>query len=243
MHSQDVFVLLSFIGLLILNSIFALIQLIIMTLKKATLLIIIILLIDQISKFYIKTHFALHDRIEVFSWFQILFVENDGMAWGTKLSDFISGISDRTAKLALTIFRIVAVIGIGYWLVTSARRKSPNILIVAIALIFAGALGNIIDSVFYGILFDDSYSQVATFIPKQGYDTLFHGKVVDMLHFPIWQGFLPQWIPIIGGDYFTFFEPVFNVADMAISSGIGMLIVFNKKAFHQEELEETSKSV
>ncbi|WP_027125630.1 lipoprotein signal peptidase [Gelidibacter mesophilus] len=212
-----------------------------MSLKNATLLIIVILLIDQVSKFYIKTQFALHDRIEVFEWFQILFVENDGMAWGTKLSDFITGISDRTAKLALTIFRIVAVMGIGYWLVSSVKKNGPKILIVAIALIFSGALGNIIDSVFYGVVFSDSHSQVATFLPEVGYDTLFHGKVVDMLHFPIWQGVLPSWIPFFGGDYFTFFEPVFNVADMAISTGIGMLIVFNKKAFHQDEevVEET----
>lgn len=213
----------------------------IMSLKNATFLIIIILLIDQISKFYIKTQFALHDRIEVFEWFQILFVENDGMAWGTKLSDFITGISDRTAKLALTIFRIVAVMGIGYWLVSSVKKNGPKILIVAIALIFSGALGNIIDSVFYGVVFSDSHSQMATFLPEVGYDTLFHGKVVDMLHFPIWQGVLPNWMPFWGGDYFTFFEPVFNVADMAISTGIGMLIVFNKKAFHQDEevVEET----
>ncbi|WP_163517208.1 lipoprotein signal peptidase [Gelidibacter japonicus] len=214
-----------------------------MSLKKAALLIVTILLIDQISKFYIKTHFALHHRIEVFDWFHILFVENDGMAWGTKLSDFIAGISDRTAKLALTIFRIVAVVGIGYWLVASVRKKGPQILIVAIALIFAGALGNIIDSAFYGILFNDSYSQVAVFLPEMGYDSLFHGKVVDMLHFPIWKGFLPNWIPFVGGDYFTFFEPVFNVADMAISTGIGLLIVFNKKAFHQEEERTEENSV
>lgn len=214
-----------------------------MSLKKAALLIVTILLIDQISKFYIKTHFALHHRIEVFDWFHILFVENDGMAWGTKLSDFIAGISDRTAKLALTIFRIVAVVGIGYWLVASVRKKGPQILIVAIALIFAGALGNIIDSAFYGILFNDSYSQVAVFLPEMGYDSLFHGKVVDMLHFPIWKGFLPNWIPFVGGDYFTFFEPVFNVADMAISTGIGLLIVFNKKAFHQGEEKTEENSV
>ena len=208
-----------------------------MSLKKATLLIIIVLLIDQISKFYIKTQFALHHRVEVFDWFQILFVENDGMAWGTKLSDFITGISDRTAKLALTIFRIVAVIGIGYWLFNSVRKNGSKILIVAIALIFSGALGNIIDSVFYGVIFTDSYSQVAAFLPEIGYDTIFHAKVVDMLHFPIWKGVLPNWMPFVGGDYFTFFEPVFNVADMAISTGIGMLIVFNKKAFHEHEEE------
>ena len=205
-----------------------------MSLKKATLLIIVILLIDQISKFYIKTHFALNDKTVIFNWFQIVFVENEGMAWGTKMSDFISFISDRTAKLILTLFRIVAVCFISYWLVSSIKKKSATILIVAISLIFAGALGNIIDSVFYGILFNDSHSQVATFLPKDGgYDTIFHGKVVDMLHFPMWNGFVPEWIPFIGGEYFTFFEPVFNVADMAISSGIGMLIVFNKKAFEK----------
>lgn len=203
-----------------------------MSLKKATLLIIVILLIDQISKFYIKTHFALNDKTVIFDWFQIVFVENEGMAWGTKMSDFISFISDRTAKLILTVFRIVAVGFISYWLISSIKKKSATILIVAISLIFAGALGNIIDSVFYGVIFNDSQSQVATFLPKDGgYGTLFHGKVVDMLHFPMWSGFLPEWMPLVGGDYFTFFEPVFNVADMAISTGIGMLIVFNKKAF------------
>ena len=203
-----------------------------MSLKKATVLIILILLIDQISKFYIKTHFALNDKTIVFNWFQIVFVENEGMAWGTKMSDFISFISDRTAKLILTLFRIIAVGFISYWLLTSIKQKRATILIVAIALIFAGALGNIIDSVFYGVLFNDSHSQVATFLPNEGgYDTFFHGKVVDMLHFPMWSGFLPDWIPLVGGNYFTFFEPVFNVADMAISSGIGILIVFNKSAF------------
>jgi len=211
-----------------------------MSLKKAVLLIVIILLIDQISKIYIKTHLVLNERALDYNWFQIVFVENEGMAWGTKVSDFISFISDRTAKLFLTIFRIIAVIGISYWLVTSIKKKGSKILIVAIALIFAGALGNIIDSVFYGVLFNDSYSQVATFLPAEGgYDTIFHGKVVDMLHFPMWKGFLPEWIPFIGGDYFTFFEPVFNVADMAISTGIGMLIVFNKRAFgEKKELAE-----
>ena len=206
-----------------------------MTLKKAVAIIIIILLIDQISKFYIKTHFALYDKIEVFNWFHIVFVENEGMAWGTKLSDLIPAISDRTAKLFLTLFRIVAVFGIGYWLFVSVKKHSSKILIVAIALILAGALGNIIDSVFYGLIFNDSNSQVASFLPKDGgYDTWFHGKVVDMLHFPIWKGVLPDWIPMIGGKFFTFFEPVFNVADMAISTGIGMLIVFNKKAFKED---------
>lgn len=207
-----------------------------MSLKKSIFIIIIILLIDQISKVYIKTHFALQDNVEVFKWFKIYFIENDGMAWGTKISDFVSFIDDRTAKVALTLFRVVAIFGIGYWLYDVTKKKSPKVLILAIALIFAGALGNIIDSVFYGVLFDDSYSQVATFLPEAGgYDALLHGKVVDMLYFPLWKGYLPEWLPFFGGDYFTFFEPVFNIADMAISTGFIMLIVFNKKAFQKKE--------
>jgi signal peptidase II len=205
-----------------------------MSLKKASILIVLILLIDQISKIYIKTHFQLHEDVEVFSWFKIAFVENDGMAWGTKLSDFVSFISDKSAKLILTLFRIVAVTCIGYWLFDVTRKKKSKTLIFAIALIFAGALGNILDSVFYGILFSDSHMQVATFLPDGGgYAGVFHGKVVDMLHFPIWSGILPEWLPIFGGKYFSFFDPVFNVADVAISTGIGILIVFNKKAFKE----------
>ncbi len=209
-----------------------------MSLKKSIYLIIIILLIDQISKIYIKTHFALQESIEVFTWFKIFFIENDGMAWGTKISDFVSFIDDRTAKVTLTVFRIIAIFGIGYWLNDAAKKQSPKVLILAIALIFAGALGNIIDSVFYGVLFNDSHGQVATFLPELGgYDSLLHGKVVDMLYFPLWEGYLPEWIPFKGGEYFTFFNPVFNIADMAISTGFIMLIVFNKKAFAKKKAE------
>jgi signal peptidase II len=205
-----------------------------MSLKKATLLILVILLIDQISKVYIKTHFVLHDKTEVFNWFQIAFVENKGMAWGTKISDFVTFISDETAKLCLTLFRIVAIFGIGYWLLTSIKKQSSKTLIFAVALIFAGALGNIIDSVFYGVLFSDSSSEVATFLPQGGgYAKIFHGNVVDMLHFPMFSGVYPNWMPFVGGKYFSFFEPVFNVADMAISTGIGILIFFNKRAFKE----------
>jgi signal peptidase II len=203
-----------------------------MSLKKSTILIIIVLLIDQISKIYIKTHFKLQENIEVFSWFQIYFIENDGMAWGTKISDFVSFISNRSAKIFLTVFRIVAIFGIGYWLYDATRKKGPKVLILSIALIFAGALGNIIDSVFYGVLFDDSFGQVATFLPEAGgYDTLLHGKVVDMLYFPLIELDVPEWSPIGGGKRFNFFEPVFNIADVAISTGFIMLIVFNRKAF------------
>jgi len=207
-----------------------------MNIKKASILIILILLIDQISKVYIKTHFELQEEIKVFSWFRILFVENNGMAWGAKLSDFATFISDRTAKVILTCFRLIAIVGIGYWLWNSIKQKGSRVLIIAVSLIFAGAFGNIIDSVFYGVLFNDSYGQVASFLPSEGgYDSLLHGKVVDMLHFPMWKGYLPDWMPFYGGKYFTFFEPVFNIADMAISTGVGMLILFNKRAFPKEE--------
>jgi signal peptidase II len=215
-----------------------------MSLKKASIIIILILLIDQISKIYIKTHFSLSDNpVKICSWFEIAFVENDGMAWGAKLSDFFTFISDKSAKLFLTLFRIIAVTGIAFWLVDVTKKKKAKTLIFAIAIIFAGALGNIIDSVFYGLLFSDSNMQVATFLPKGGgYAEVFHGKVVDMLHFPIWNGILPEWLPFFGGKYFSFFDPVFNIADVAISTGIGILIVFNKKAFKENSKTETLHS-
>ena len=200
-----------------------------MSLKKAGIIIFLILLIDQISKIYIKTHFALGEEIEVFDWFSILFVENEGMAWGTK-------IPGEYGKLALTLFRLAAIVGIGYWLWDAVRKNSSRVLIVSIALIFAGAFGNIIDSVFYGIIFDDSYGHVASFLPEAGgYSSIFYGKVVDMLYFPLWKGYLPGWVPFWGGEYFTFFEPVFNIADSAISVGVSLLLIFNKKAFPKEE--------
>lgn len=211
-----------------------------MSLKKATIFIIIILLIDQISKIYVKTNFMLQEDVEVFSWFKIFFVENPGMAWGAKLSDFFTFLSDETAKVILTVFRIFAVTGIGYWLYASIKKGASKTLVAAVALIFAGALGNIIDSVFYGVIFDDSYGKIAEFLPQGGgYSGWFHGKVVDMLHFPIWNGTFPSWMPFVGGDAFTFFQPVFNIADVAISTGVGILIFFNKKAFATPDEKHT----
>jgi len=206
-----------------------------MSLKKSLILIVIILVIDQISKVYVKTHFTLGESVTVFDWFKIYFIENDGMAWGTKISDFISFISDRTAKIALTLFRIVAIFGIGYWLYDATKKRGSKVLVLAIAFIFAGALGNILDSIFYGVFFNDSHQQIASFLPEQGgYDSILHGRVVDMLYFPLWKGYMPEWIPFYGGEYFTFFEPVFNIADIAISTGFVMLIVFNKRAFPKQ---------
>jgi len=176
----------------------------------------------------------LGEEVRVFSWFRILFVENEGMAWGAK-------IPGTYGKLILTLFRIVAICGIGYWLWDSIRKKAPRILILCIALIFAGALGNIIDSVFYGIIFSDSFRQVAVMFPEGGgYGTLFHGRVVDMLYFPLYDNTLPEWIPFMGGKHFTFFDPVFNIADSSISIGVAILLVFNKKAFPKQEEKKSS---
>ncbi len=203
-----------------------------MTLKKSVLIITLVLLVDQISKFYVKTHFSLGDSVKVFDWFQILFVENEGMAWGAK-------IPGEYGKLFLTLFRLIAIVGIGYWLWDSVRKEMSKVLIVAVALIFAGAFGNIIDSVVYGLIFNDSHHQVASLFPSEGgYGTIFHGKVVDMLYFPLWKGYLPEWLPFWGGKFFTFFDPVFNIADMSISTGVGLLIAFNKRAFPKKDVPE-----
>ncbi|CAN1552681.1 LspA Lipoprotein signal peptidase [Flavobacteriaceae bacterium] len=200
-----------------------------MSLFKAYFLIIIILLVDQFSKIYVKTNFILGEEVQVFNWFQIHFIENEGMAWGTK-------IPGENGKLILTVFRLFAVTGIGYWLWDAVeRKKSSNYLIVAIALILAGAFGNIIDSVFYGVIFDDSHQQLATIFTDKPYGTWLNGQVVDMFYFPFIKDYpMPEWVPFLGGRNFTFFNAIFNVADMAISTGVGILIVFNKKAFHKE---------
>lgn len=201
-----------------------------MNLKKSILLIVLILVIDQISKIYIKTNFVLGESVEVFSWFKILFIENEGAAWGAKLSDILP-ISESLGKLFLTIFRLFAILGIGYWLYDIIKKSSPKVLVIAVSLIFAGALGNIIDSVFYGLLFNDSTNQVAELFSNDPYGNLFYGKVVDMLYFPLIDTTWPEWVPSFGGKSFRFFEPIFNIADTAISTGVGILIFFNKKAF------------
>ncbi|RXP61360.1 lipoprotein signal peptidase [Lutibacter sp. HS1-25] len=197
-------------------------------LQKSILLIILVLLIDQISKIYVKTHFLYGEDVVVFDWFRIHFIENNGMAWGAEFGG-------KAGKLFLTIFRLFAITGIGYWLYKSIQNNGHKILIVAISLIFAGALGNIIDSVFYGVIFNTPYNATATLFAEEPYGQLFFGKVVDMLYFPIWSGYLPEWLPIWGGKPFTFFNAIFNVADSAISIGVGLLIFFNKKAFPKED--------
>lgn len=207
-----------------------------MTHKKALWLILAILVLDQCSKVYIKLNYPLtlygSDAIVDWGWFRLLFIENKGMAWGAKISDFLPFISEDTGKLMLTIFRVGAVSVIGYLLWDALNKMQHKLLLVAGSLIFAGAVGNIIDSLFYGLLFSDSYGQIAEFLPADGgYAPLFFGHVVDMLQFPMFTWVWPEWLPWIGGDSFTFFQPVFNLADTAISTGVGIVLVFNKKIF------------
>ncbi len=205
----------------------------------AVVIILSLLLTDQAFKFFIKLHYPLsvygNDAIIDWGFFKLLFVENKGMAMGTKLNDILPFLSDITAKLVLTIFRLIAIIGIGYWLLDNIRKQSNNLFCWALCLIFAGALGNIIDSVFYGVIFSHSYGQVATLFPDGGgYAPIFQGHVVDMLQFPLVSWNWPDWMPWVGGEHYTFFQYVFNIADTAISIGVGIIIVFNKKIFgHQ----------
>ena len=199
--------------------------------SKKTLAILTILtaiITDQIIKIYVKTNFVLGEEHKFFDWFIIHFTENNGMAMGIEFGG-------ETGKLLLTVFRLVAVSAILYWLIGTIKKKVHNAVIIAIALIFSGAIGNIIDSVFYGVIFDSSQFQLATLFAEQPYGKLFHGKVVDMFYFPLWEGFLPEWIPFVGGDFFVFFQYIFNPADAFISIGVALLFLFNKHAFPKEE--------
>jgi len=206
------------------------------------LIIVLVLLLDQVSKIYIKTHFPLRDSYVVFEWFKIHFIENSGAAWGAKLNDFLP-ISESSGKLILTIFRLFAVGGIAYWLYDSIKKQASKTLVLAVSLIFAGALGNIIDSVFYGLLFNHSEGQIATMFSNEPYGGLFFGKVVDMLYFPLIDTTWPDWVPYFGGRNFSFFDPVFNIADTAISTGVGILLVFNKKAFGTKNEKDQQDTV
>ncbi|MBV6461112.1 MAG: Lipoprotein signal peptidase [Flavobacteriales bacterium] len=165
-------------------------------------------------------------------WFIIHFTENNGMAFGLELGGEIG-------KIILSVFRILAVIVIGYFVFRLPKEGAPKGLIICGALVLAGAIGNIIDSVFYGLIFNESYGQVATLFPAEGgYAPILQGRVVDMLYFPLIEGFFPEWVPFWGGEYFLFFRPVFNIADSAISVGIFIIFIFHKRFFNKKKSSE-----
>ena len=205
----------------------------IINIQRALYIIFAVISLDQVSKIYIKLNFPLtlygDDAIIDYGFFKILFIENKGMAWGTKLSDFIPFLDDDISKLLLSVIRIVAIFFLGYWIKKSLQKKTSNSFLLSLCLIFAGAVGNLLDSIFYGAIFSNSYGQVATFLPEEGYAPFFFGHVVDMLQFPIATWVWPKWIPIIGGETYTFFEYVFNFADSSISLGIAIILFFDRR--------------
>jgi len=189
---------------------------------KSLILIFLVLFVDQFSKIYIKLNFALGEYIDVFSWFKIYFIENNGMAFGMEV----------ISKLFLTIFRIVAVGGLFYFISILIKRKARTGYILSVSLLLAGAAGNIFDSMFYGVLFSESYGMPATFLPETGgYASLFHGKVVDMLYFPIIKNDLGETL---------FFSPIFNIADSAITTSVAIILLFFRKDLN--ESLETKKA-
>lgn len=194
--------------------------------KKSALFIILILVVDQILKIWVKTTMMIGDEIPLFGkWGMLHFIENNGMAFGMEMGG-------KPGKLILSVFRIIAIFGIGWFLNSLVQKRASLGLILAISAILAGAIGNIIDSAFYGMIFSESYNQVAVmFPPGGGYSSFLHGKVVDMFYFPIVNTTWPDWSPIRPGQSLIFFRPVFNIADSAITCGVISIILFQKRMF------------
>ena len=185
----------------------------------------ILVLADQILKIWIKTHMKLGQEFQIFDWFIIHFTENNGMAFGMEFGG-------ATGKMFLTLFRIIVVTAGIYYVKSIIKPHFPNGALIALGLIIGGAIGNIIDSSFYGLVFNESYNNVATFLPQSGgYAPFLHGKVVDMFYFPLINSHFPNWLPIWGGEHFIFFRPIFNIADAGISVGIFLILLFYRKEF------------
>lgn len=202
--------------------------------RLAALIIIAVLVIDQVIKIWVKTSMYMHESIRIADWFYIYFTENNGMAFGMELF----------GKLFLTSFRVVAVCLIAWYLLRVVNKHYKTGYIVCLSLILSGAMGNIIDSIFYGEIFSESTrTQIASWVPLgEGYGSWLHGKVVDMFYFPIIDTNWPSWMPFVGGEHFIFFSPIFNFADAAISCGIIAMLLFYSRYLNQESGSKSEKA-
>jgi signal peptidase II len=200
--------------------------------RNVFLLILLIILADQVLKIWIKTSYPFGDTgVSGLSWFKLYFIENKGMAWGWEFGG-------ESGKMFLTLFRLAAVLFGTWYLGRLVKQQYSKGFIICASLIYAGALGNLIDSMFYGMLFEEStYSSVAKAFPANGYAGFLHGRVVDMLYFPLIRSDFPSWFPLVGGEEFEFFSPIFNIADMSISAGVITLFVFQKRFFKKQHTE------
>ena len=189
--------------------------------RNSLIILLSILIVDQVSKILVKTNMTLHESIEIFSWFKIMFIENNGMAYGMELG----------SKLLLSLMRFVLIAILVQYVLRELRNNSRWGYIVCLVMIVAGAVGNMIDGMFYGVVFDASSPYtVSTFVePGEGYSSFLYGKVVDMLYFPIIDTVLPDWVPFYGGEPYVFFSPVFNIADSSISVAVALLLLFYRK--------------
>ena len=205
---------------------------------KSVIIILLVLFFDQFLKIWIKTNMMLGDEFIIAkNWFIIHFVENNGMAFGLEFGNSIG-------KYFLSIFRIVAVGLIGWYITKLWKKDVPFGVIACFSLIMAGAIGNILDSAFYGLIFNESYGQVATLFPAGGgYSSFLQGRVVDMFYFPLISGNYPSWVPFVGGEDFIFFRPVFNMADSSITVGIISILIFYRRFFDEKHPQADSETV
>ena len=199
----------------------------------AALIVLAVLLIDQVIKIWVKTHMTLHEQIEIFSWFKIVFIENNGMAYGMEIG----------SKMVLSLFRIVAVGVLGYYIAQQVRKQARWGYIICISMVMAGAAGNIFDSMFYGLIFNASSEFYTSYLVPfgSGYAPFLMGKVVDMFYFPLIVTTWPDWVPVVGGDPYVFFSPIFNFADSAISVGVVLLLLFYRKEIGELSLKKKAE--
>ena len=199
-----------------------------------TIIVVGVLLVDQLIKIWVKTNMTLHEQIEILSWFKIVFIENNGMAYGMEIG----------SKLVLSLFRVVAISVLGYYMVGQVKRQARWGYLVCLSMIFAGAVGNLLDSMFYGLVFNASSEfYTSYFVPfGTGYAPFLMGKVVDMFYFPLIVTTWPDWVPVVGGNPYVFFSPIFNFADASISVGVVVLLLFYRKEISELSLKKTVKA-